>query len=123
MLYIFGNERRKPMWSAFENRLQIPVGGAALLRLAMPPGQAANQIDLALSDPPDGIGIADVSQSGGFLQLRVTADRKVKPGLAGNLIAEASAIKPSSDANLQSKNKRPVSLGILPAIPFEVVHP
>jgi hypothetical protein len=123
MLYIFGNERRKPMWSAFENRLQIPVGGAALLRLAMPPGQAANQIDLVLSDPPDGIGIKDVSQSGGFLQLRVTADRKVKPGLAGNLIAEASAIKPSSDANLQSKNKRPVSLGILPAIPFEVVHP
>jgi hypothetical protein len=33
--------------------------------MAFPPGQAGNQLQLALSDPPDGIGIADVSQAGG----------------------------------------------------------
>jgi hypothetical protein len=123
MLCVLGNERRKPMWSAFENRLQIPVGGSAPLRLAIPPGQAANQIDLTLSDPPDGIGITDVTQSGGFLQLRVTADRKVKPGLAGNLIVEASALKPPSSTDPPAKINRPVPLGILPAIPFEVIQP
>jgi hypothetical protein len=123
MLCVFGNERRKPLWSTFENRLRLPVGGTALLRFAVPPGQSGNQIQLALSDPPEGIGIADVSQAGGFLQIRITADQKVKPGLAGNLIAEASALKPSGASNTQSKPPRPVSLGILPAIPFEVVQP
>jgi hypothetical protein len=82
MLRVLGNERRKPMWSTFENRLRIPVGGTALLRIEIPPGQAANQIQLALDDPPDGIVIADVSQADGFLTVRFSADSKVKPGLA-----------------------------------------
>jgi hypothetical protein len=79
-------------------------------------------LKLALSDPPDGIGIADVSQAGGYLMVRFSADRKVKPGLAGNLIVEASALKPPSASDPQPKNKRPAPLGILPAIPFEVVQ-
>jgi hypothetical protein len=123
MLFVFGNDRRKPLWSPFESRLRLPVGGAALLRLALPPGQMGNQIQLALDDPPDGIGITDVSQTGGFLQIHISADRKVKPGLSGNLIVEASALKPSAASDPQAKNKRPVPLGILPAIPFEVVQP
>jgi hypothetical protein len=123
MLCVFGNEHRKPIWSEFERRLQIPVGKTAQLRFAMPPGQTANQIQLALSDPPDGIGIANVNQTGGFLTVRFSADSKVKPGLAGNLIVEATALKPTSAANPQAKPQRPVALGILPAIPFEVVQP
>jgi hypothetical protein len=88
----------------------------------VPPGQAGNQIQLALSDPPDGIAISDVSQAGGFLQVRFTADSKIKPGSAGNLIVEASAFRPTAASDPQPKNKRPVVLGILPAIPFEVVQ-
>lgn len=123
MLCVIGNDRRKPLWSVFENRLRLPIGGTALLRFAVPPGQSGNHIQLALNDPPEGIGIADVSQADGFLQVRISADLKVKPGLIGNLIAEASAVKPSSASDSQAKNKRPISLGILPAIPFEVVRP
>jgi hypothetical protein len=93
------------------------------LRVALPPGQSGNKIQFALSDPPEGIGFTDVDQTGGFLQVRITADRKVKPGLAGNLIAEVSALKPPSTSDTQAKPPRPVSLGILPAIPFEVVQP
>lgn len=121
MICVFGKEHRKPLWSEFERRLQIPVGKTAQLRFAVPPGQAANQIQLALSDPPDGIGIADASQAGGFLTVRFSADSKVKPGLAGNLIVEATAFKPTDAAN--PKPQRPVALGILPAMPFEVVQP
>jgi hypothetical protein len=123
MLCVLGNDRRKPLWSTIENRLRLPVGGTALLRLALPPGQAGNQIQLALSDPPEGIGIADVSQAGGFLAVRFRTDGKVKAGLAGNLIVEASSLKPSGASDPQPKNRRPVPLGILPAIPFEVVQP
>jgi len=122
MLWVFGNERRKPIWSATESRLRIPAGGTALLRLAVPPGQAGNRILFTLSDPPEGIAVAEVNLTGGFLQARFSADSKVKPGLAGNLIVDASAFKPSSDADPQSKSKHPMSLGILPAIPFEVVQ-
>ncbi len=122
MVWVFGNEHRKPLWSAIEDRLRLVVGGTVLLRLAVPPGQAGNQIQLALSDPPDGIAISDVSQAGGFLQVRFTADSKIKPGSAGNLIVEASAFRPTAASDPQPKNKRPVVLGILPAIPFEVVQ-
>ena len=123
MLCVLGNDHRKPPWSTIENRLRLPVGGTVPLRLPMPPGQTGNQIQFALSDPPDGVSIADVSQAGGFLMVRFSADRKVKPGLAGNLIVEASALRPPSASDPQPKNKRPVSLGILPAIPFEIVQP
>ena len=123
MLCVFGNEHRKPLWNALENRLRLPVGGTVQLRVALPPGQSGNKIQFALSDPPEGIGFTDVDQTGGFLQVRITADRKVKPGLAGNLIAEVSALKPPSTSDTQAKPPRPVSLGILPAIPFEVVQP
>jgi len=123
MLCVLGNDRRKPLWSAFENRVRLPLGGSALLRVTVPPGQSGNQIQFVLIDPPEGIAISNVSQSGGFFQIHISADPKVKPGLAGNLIAEASASKPTSASDSQQKNKRPVSLGILPAIPFEVVQP
>ena len=122
MVWVFGNEHRKPLWSAVENCLRLPVGGTALLRLTEPPGQAGNQIQLALIDPPEGIGIADVSQAGGFLTIRFSADAKVKPELAGNLIVEASALRPNNSPDPQSKSKPPTPLGILPAIPFEVVQ-
>jgi len=123
MVWVFGNEHRKPIWSTVENRLRIPVGGSAQLRLAVPPGQQGNQIQLVLSDPPEGIAIADVSQAAGFLTVRFSAEAKVKPGLAGNLIVEASAIKRTAASDPHPENKRPNPLGILPAVPFEVVQP
>jgi hypothetical protein len=123
MISIQGNERRKPLWGSTENRLRLPVGGAVTLRVQLPPGQVENQIQLELSNPPDGIGLTEVSQAGSFLTVRLSADRKAKPGLAGNLIVEASALKPPGASDPQPKKQKPVPLGFLPAIPFEVVQP
>jgi hypothetical protein len=123
MICGLGTDRRKPLWSPVENRLRLPAGGTVKLRFAVPQGQAGNQIQMVLSDPPDGIAIGDVSQTEGFLFVQFSADRSVKPGLAGNLIVEASAVKQSNASDPQPKNKRPVPLGILPAIPFEVMQP
>jgi hypothetical protein len=122
LLWVSGSERRKPIWSATVNRLRIPVGGTALFRLSMPPSQAGNRMQLTLSDPPEGIAIVEVNQTDGFLQVRFSADSKVIPGLAGNLIVEASALKLNIDPDPQTKSKHPAPLGILPAIPFEVVQ-
>jgi hypothetical protein len=123
MISILGNDRRKPLWSAFENGLRLPVGGTTLLRFTVPPGQAKNQIQLTLNDPPQGISLGEVSQAGGFLQFRVAADSKVKAGSAGNLIVEAYAVAPPNASDPQQKSKKPVPLGILPAIPYAVVQP
>jgi hypothetical protein len=123
MLCVLGNEHRKPTWNTIDDRLRIPVGKSAQLRLPLPPGQTGNQIQLALSDPPEGITIADVSQASGFFTVRFSADAKLKPGLAGNLIVEASALKPPNAADPKTKTNRPAPLGLLPAIPFEVVQP
>jgi hypothetical protein len=119
LVWTVGKERRKPLWSLAGGRLVLPVGGSALLRLAVPPGMARNRITLALSDPPAGISIADVSQDGSILQIRFRADSKVAPGLAGNLIVEASVIREA--AGTPARTARPVPLDTLPAIPFEAV--
>jgi hypothetical protein len=57
------------------------------------------------------------------LTLILQADEdKVKPGLKGNLIIEVSAERTNNPSGgTQPANKKRVSLGVLPAIPFEIV--
>jgi hypothetical protein len=112
LIWIVGKEHRKPLWTAPSYRLQIPAGRVAQYRLEIPKNLAGNQIKLALDDPPTGISLAEVKQSGEILQLSLRADAKLKPGVAGNLIVEASQ---------QKNNAKPTPLDMLPAIAFEVV--
>jgi hypothetical protein len=53
--------------------------------------------------------------------LRADAE-KAKPGLEGNLIANASQQRTLTDSNGKTREYRSV-LGTLPAIQFEVVEP
>jgi hypothetical protein len=47
---------------------------------------------------------------------------KAKPGLKGNLIVNISAERVAQPANAkQPANRQRVSLGTLPAVPFEIV--
>ena len=90
--------------------------------MATPARLFANQVQLQLSDPPEGITIEDVSSvaGGAAIVLRADAD-KFEPGLKGNLIVDAFIERPLRG---QPGNKRRFPVGILPAIPFEIVpHP
>lgn len=125
LVLVFGGGRRNAIWKVDDNRIKVPAGGTAQIRVGLPAAQFAQQVTLALSDPPEGISIVDVSKAGGALAVRLRADSKVKPGLKGNLIVEASMIRPRNPANPNPgpNANRPVPIGTLPAIPFEVVQP
>jgi hypothetical protein len=125
LVLVFGAGRRNSIWKMDDNRIKVPAGGTAQIRVGVPAAQAAQQVTLSLSDPPEGISIVDVTKADGALAVRVRADGKVRPGLKGNLIVEASMIRPRNPANPNPgpNANRPVPIGTLPAIPFEVVQP
>jgi hypothetical protein len=99
----------------------IPVGGTVELRVTIPAREGEIQVEL--SDPPEGITIDSVSRfdEGAVVLLRCDAE-KAKSGLKGNLIANASQQRTLTDKSGKTREYRAV-LGTLPAIPFEVVKP
>jgi len=81
-------------------------------------------IELALSDPPEGMVLQNVkvASNGLAFQLKVDGDA-AKAGYRDNLIVEAFTQVAFSKKGAATKQKRRVSLGPLPAIPFEIVQP
>jgi hypothetical protein len=111
---------RQPWKLLADKPVQLPADGTGQAKVFLPLGRYAVDVQLVLSDPPDGISIQKVGlyDSGVILFLR--ADQtKAKPGLAGNLIVEAFV--EITNPNNPASKKRRNPLGTLPAIPFEVV--
>ncbi len=103
--------------------VRIPAGGTARLPVAAGRGAFLSGVQLELSDPPDGISIKSVTSVSEGAEIVLESDAsKVKPGLAGNLIVAAFSNRtPPAAAGKTRPNRRQVTLGVLPAIPFEVV--
>ncbi len=103
--------------------VRIPAGGTGVVRLTMPSGGKFDQVRLELHEPPEGLAIAKQSRGERGSEIVLSCDAaKIEPGLKGNLIVRAFAVK-SDDAsrpNAPSRG-RPTPLGMLPAIPFEIV--
>lgn len=102
--------------------LKIKAGAGAEVRVRSPKPPGVQKIRLQLDEPPSGIAIEGLTETADGFVFSVKADAAVKSGFADNLIVEALAetVKKRPD----SKNApQPVSLGFLPAIPFEVVRP
>jgi hypothetical protein len=123
---------RAPLNFLGEAPVKLPAGGITSLKFSLPRGPMFENIQLALISPPDGVSIQNASPAQDSMTLVLQADAdKAKPGQKGNLIIEASAernINPGGGtpggtppANKPPANKRRVSLGALPAIPFEIV--
>jgi hypothetical protein len=96
--------------------------------MRVPGVQFTNNFELQLSDPPDGLTIENVSAVGTEAQILLHTDaKKIKPGVKGNLIINLLTKRPPqqparTNAPAHNNQQRPV-LGVLPAIPFEVVAP
>ena len=103
--------------------VRIPAGGTATILVGIPVSPLLGAIELDLSDPPDGITIKSTSSSPGGTEIVLQCDAaKVKPGLEGNLIIDASlehSPLPGSDPK-KSRTLR-IALGVVPAVPFVVV--
>jgi Bacterial pre-peptidase C-terminal domain len=103
--------------------VKIPMGGTVRVRIATPRGPFADRAQLELSEPPEGITLGNISATAEGVELTVRSDMaKTKPGLQGNLIVNVfpRLVASAQKAKKQTNQRRP-SIGVLPAIPFEVV--
>lgn len=101
--------------------LKITPGGTARLRVGVPTWVPASQVRLALSDPPEGLEVRKTETEGGYVVFTLgAAPGKLKPGLEGNLIAEAyREIEVPATGKTAARTRR-ASIALLPAIPFQV---
>ncbi len=123
-----GRKRSDPWQLVDDKPINLPAGGTAEFRLRLPFGPFANQamdrIHLDLDAAPEGIVLDDVSHAGDSLILRLRTEAgKIKPGLKGNLIVDVSMDIPAQTADGKPRpNARRQPLGVLPAMPFEVIE-
>ncbi|MBI3119788.1 MAG: hypothetical protein HYZ00_13930 [Candidatus Hydrogenedentes bacterium] len=104
-------------------RLHLPAGGAAEITVRVPQRPALPPVQFQLSGAPEGVTLqgTTVNEAGFALSVHTDAD-VVKAGDMDNLIIEAFADAPPGrrPAAQAAKQKRRVSLGALPAVPFEI---
>ena len=105
-----------------EQPTKIPAGATTEVRIRAPWGRRG-EIQVELSDPPEGITVDRVSWADRGLALVLHGDaQKAKPGLRGNLIANAFSKGTVTDKDGKTREVRNL-MGPLPAIPFEIVKP
>ena len=116
---------RVPIKISSPDPLEIPAGGTARFQVHVPPLPAnfAPKVQYELSEPPEGIALRNASPVRDGTELVLQCDAaKAKPGLKGNLIVNISAERVAPAANAkQQPNRQRISLGTLPAVPFEIV--
>jgi hypothetical protein len=103
--------------------VRIPAGGTVRVPIRAGRGAFLANVQLELNEPPDGIAIKEVTPTRDGTEIVLESDAsKVKPGFAGNLIVAAfSSRTPPAGVGKTRPNRRPTPLGVLPAIPFEIV--
>jgi hypothetical protein len=118
---------RLPLTILAPASVKIPAGGTAGVKVRTPGVQFTNNFQLELSDPPDGITIQTISAVGTEAEITLHSDaQKIKPGVKGNLIVNVMAKRPQQPARAGAParpNQSAPPLGVLPAIPFEIVSP
>ncbi|MHC4419923.1 MAG: hypothetical protein ACYS1E_04950 [Planctomycetota bacterium] len=104
--------------------VRIPAGGTARVQIRAPDNPRLRGIELKLVEPPAGIDLQNIAVVPGGLAFDVKADAEVAQlGFADNLIVEAfiDIARGEGDGN-RAKRRQRVSLGVLPAIPIEIVR-
>ncbi|MFH0794801.1 MAG: PPC domain-containing protein [bacterium] len=113
----------RPLQVVGAEPLRIPVGGTAQVRIRTPRHPMLRDIKLELREPPEGVTLQEVTaipEGVGFV-LRAGSDAKA--GFEDNLIVEAfTEITGGPQGGNAAKQKRRVSLGVLPAIPIQIVQ-
>lgn len=93
--------------------VRLTPGATASVRVRLPIGAARRRFQLDLSDPPQGVVLDKTNWSADQVELLFKADpEKAQTGVSGNLIVEI----------LADGGGRRVPVGVLPAIPFEIVR-
>ncbi len=112
----------EPAWQVLADApIKVPAGGTARVQVALPKASHLDEVQVALSQPPEGVAVKEVRPEGDRLAILLTAEAgKAEPGLKGNLIAEAYR-ETGGEGGASAGSGQRTALGMLPAIPFEVV--
>ena len=106
--------------------VRIPVGGTSEVRVSTPNRLSDDNFKFELSEPPDGISIARITQGDAETTIALHSDAsRTKSGTTGNLIVSVISVRqrPAAAAGKPQTGQRRVAMGTLPAIPFEIVSP
>jgi hypothetical protein len=111
-----------PATIAQSGPVRIPAGGRVEVLAKMPRHPKLREVSYELVDPPEGVTLRDASLGSRGLELELAADRDaVERGYEDNLIVEAYFMQEGRRDGGGGQRSRRVSLGMLPAIPFEIV--
>lgn len=138
LVSIRNSRLRTPSLTVANAPVLIPTGGTTQLHMGnkssnMGPRRGARRntpmlpqnLELELKDPPKGVTLETVKPVANGYELVLKADsEEAKAGMADNLIFEAFAEvedRPQREGKAASKNVRR-SLGVLPAVPIQVVQ-
>jgi len=101
--------------------LVIPIGGSATVRIALPPAaRLLERIAFDLVESPPGLTIGNVTVGAQVADIELRAQPGVA-GTRGNLLIGASGERAAAaGAAGEAAVRRRESLGLLPAIPFEL---
>ncbi len=102
------------------DRARIPAGGSVQVAYSLRTFVPKAAIHLELSDPPPGVSLEGTKATRDGFTLVLKADDK-HAGYADNLIVEAFAQRQAEGDGKAAGQKQRMSLGVLPALPFEIV--
>jgi hypothetical protein len=104
--------------------VRIPAGGTAQVRIKTPKRKELQEIQLKLSEPPEGMTLHDVTVVPEGLAFQLKADKDLlQSGFSDNLIVEAfREYTPNLQNGKPANQKRRDLIGIFPAIPIEIVR-
>lgn len=117
-----------PVTLADKPPVKIPMGGMGKVRLNTKQRRKLHKVELELRDPTKGVTVQDVALDANGLTFNIKVeDDAAEAGFADNLIVEAFVHFPARGKGKKQPAKGPpkmrrVSVGYLPAIPFEVVQ-
>jgi len=112
---------QSPIEILSEQPVRIPVGGTVEVQVRLS-WSRDGQIQVELSDPPEGITVASASWTERGLALVLRGDAKAKPKLKGNLMANAFLQTTATERDGKTREVRNF-IGPLPALPFKIVEP
>jgi len=113
-----------PVELAGDGPVRIPAGGTARVLFKTRKSPTLKETRLELSEPPEGVTLHDVTVVPQGLSFRLKVDKDaMQSGFADNLIVEAfREYTPKQQAGKPPAQKRRYSMGVLPAIPIEIVQ-
>jgi len=103
--------------------IRIPAGRTARVRINIPKQAKPETLTLELNDPPEGVSLDDWALGAGSVDLVLKADADgATVGTAGNLIVDVFSLRDGRKPRGGGERpKQRIPLGVLPAIPFEIV--